>query len=99
ADRGAVEAERREFLHAAGSEVARIDLDRAFGVRLEIKLGVERIGERAHFRRREEGRRAAAEMQLRDAPRTTEQRSGLRQFPREVLDILCRAPVIARNDL
>jgi hypothetical protein len=99
ADRDAVEAERGQRLHAAGPELARIDLDRALGIGLEVELRADRVCERAHLLGREKSRRTAAEMQLRHAPAAAEPLARERQFLREVLDILCRAPVIPGHHL
>ena len=98
ADRDPVEPEPREKGHASCLDPARIDLDRAFAIRLDLELRAQQRAQLGHLFAAEEGRRAAAPVHLADAPVVSQQRTDARDLLAEALDILRRLRVAARHD-
>ena len=89
AERRAVGPDLLQRPHVVLGEPARIDLDAELAVRRAHRKDFsDQCSEPAQFVRREKGRRAAAQMDLRDRPRAIHPRGGEPHLPREIVEIL-----------
>src|SRR5690606_33374660 len=99
ADAHAVEAEFGQHRHRFRIDLARVDLDRVFAVRRQGEMAAYAGHQFAHLRMREEGRRAAAPVQLHDFVRALQLRRLHGDFLADILDVLVRVRLVLGDDL
>jgi hypothetical protein len=99
ADAHAVEAQFAEEADVVAVDLARIDLDRILAAGQQAKMLADDFHQPLHLVVAEEGRRAAAEMQLDHVAAAFQRRLLHGNFLAQVLDVLGGAAVILGDDL
>ena len=99
ADAHAVEAELAKQFNGRHIDLARVDLDRILAAVEQAKMFARRGHQLPHFVMREEGRRAAAPVQLDHVMVAIQVLALQRQLLRQIFQILGGAPVILGDDL
>ena len=98
-DRDPVEAEVAEEGDGVGVDLARIDLDRDLGVRRDVERAAQHAHEVGHLVAGEEGRRAAAPVQLLDGGSPLDHAADDADLAADVPDVLGAAAVVLGDDL
>jgi hypothetical protein len=99
AHRHAVEPQRGQERDGRGVDLARIDLDRDLGARIDREPRAQRPHQRRHLVPGQEGRRAAAPVQLLDVARALQQVGDGLDLAADVADVFGRAAVILGDHL